>query len=128
MYEEKYRKYLVPAIVVLVVLLLFAWLRYDAGRNTDAYDNTNQSMERLEKRIDDAEQRLDRVQERNQQSQEALTGIAESITDSRKQSEAIAGSVDRAEQRLDSATQRLGRIKNIIADIERTNQYGKTNP
>ena len=122
MYEEKYRKYLIPAIVVLVVLLLFAWIRYDADRNTDTYDNTNQSVERLEKRIDDAEQRLDRVQERNQQSQEAVTGIAESITDSRKQSEAIAGSVDRAEQRLDSATQRLGRIQNIIADIERTNQ------
>ena len=110
------------AIGILIVLVLLCWIRYDAGRNTDTYDNTNDTVERIDKRIDDAEQRLERMQERNQQSQEAVTGIAESITDSRKQSETIAGSVDRAEQRLDSATQRLGRIQNIIADIERTNQ------
>ena len=126
-YEEN-KDFIIAFAVVVAILLAGAWLVHDYARNEPVYNNTDDGVEQLEKRIDDAEQRLDRVQERNQQSQETVTGIAESITDSRKQSEAIAGSVDRAEQRLDSATQRLGRIQNRIADIEAEYRKGKTNP
>ena len=126
-YEEN-KSYTIAFIVLAIVCLSGVWLVHDYTRNEPVYNNTDDGVEQLEKRIDDAEQRLDRVQERNQQSQETVTGIAESITDSRKQSEAITGSVDRAEQRLDSATQRLGRIQNRIADIEAEYRKGKTNP
>lgn len=122
MYEEKYRKYLVPAIVVLVVLLLFAWLRYDADRNTDTYDNTNDTVERLEKRIDDAGKRIESISAGVSKTEETIGRTADAVGKSRESAEAITDGIAGCEARLDRITQRQGRIKNIIADIERANR------
>lgn len=119
MYEEKYRKYLVPAIVVL---LLFAWLRYDAGRNTDTYDNTNDTVERIEKRIDDAGKRIESISAGVSKTEETIGRTADAVGKSRESADAITDGIAECEARLDRITQRQGRIKNIIADIERTNQ------
>lgn len=133
--NEKLKKYckehsdmLLPCGIILIILIIGAWILYDARRNERIYHDTDRTVERIEERSNAIGQGLDRVQERVEQSKETVTGIAEAVADSRKNAETVAGAVERAEQRLDNATQRIGRIKNLISDIEAENRKGTKNP
>lgn len=110
------------AIGILIVLVLLCWIRYDADRNTDTYDNTNDTVERLEKRIDDAGKRIESISTGVSKTEETIGRTADAVGKSRESAEAITDGIAECEARLDRITQRQGRIKNIIADIERTNQ------
>ena len=121
--NEKLKKYckehsdmLLP--VILIIVLIGSWILYDARRNERIYHDTDSNVERIEERSNAIGQGLDRVQERVEQSKETVTGIAGAVAQGRKNAETVAGAVERAEQRLDNATQRIGRIKNLISDIE----------
>ena len=111
-------EFILSCVGIFVVFLVCSWVLYDAERNERIYHDTDRTVERIEERIDAIGQGLDRVQERVEQSKETVSGIAEAVADSRKNAETVAGAVERAEQRLDNATQRIGRIKNLISDIE----------
>lgn len=106
------------AIIVCAVLLVVIFCFMLRTGNEEIYHDTNRTVERIEERSNAIGQGLDRVQERVEQSKKTVTGIAEAVADSRKNAETVAGAVERAEQRLDNATQRIGRIKNLISDIE----------
>ena len=123
--NEKLKKYykehsdmLLPCGIIIIILIIGAWILYDSRRNERIYHDTDSNVERIEERSNAIGQGLDRVQKRVEQSKETVTGIAEAVADSRKNAETVAGAVERAEQRLDNATQRIGRIKNLISDIE----------
>lgn len=131
MYEWKKpdigRPYLI-GIFIIVVLIVFGWLWYDSNRNKPIYNDTNNTMADIDKRLQSIEQRIDKLQERNSAIEKAVSGTVITIRDGRENAEAIADGIGRADERLDSLIQRSGRIQNIIADIETANRQGKKNP
>lgn len=110
------------AILIGLLLLLICWLHHDANRNKPIYNDTDGSLERIEKRLDDIGQRVDILQKRNAENKETVIRITETVERSRENAETVAGGITEAERRLDSAIQSSGRIKNRIEDIERTNK------
>ena len=109
-------------LIGLLLLLLICWLHHDANRNKPIYNDTDGSLERIEKRLDDIGQRVDILQKRNAENKETVIRITETVERSRENAETVAGGITEAERRLDSAIQASGRIKNRIEDIERTNK------
>ena len=123
---EKIKEFLAENRLILVIglclLLLICWLHHDARRNEPIYNDTNGSLERIEKRLDDIGQRVDILQKRNEQNQKAIERTIITVERGRENAEIVAGGISEAERRLDSAIQASGRIKNRIEDIERTNK------
>ena len=125
MYEWKKqvnsRPYL-SIIIILVVLVLFAWICYDHHRNEPIYESTDSTMADLEKRIDRIEQRVDSVSARLDQAEKTNTELGGRIESSTAIAKEVATGIDGLQDRLDRAIQRSGRIANIIADIEAKNK------
>ena len=109
-------------IAVIIVLALFGWLRYDSNRNKPVYNDTNATMERIEKRIQSVEQRLDTMSKRFDQAEKTINDLGGRIESSTVIAKEVATGIDGLQERLDDAVQRSGRIKNIITDIEATNK------
>lgn len=109
-------------LIGLCLLLLICWLRHDANRNKPVYNDTDGSLERIEKRLDDIGQRVDILQKRNAENKETVIRITETVERSRENAETVTNGIGEAERRLDSAIQASGRIKNRIEDVERTNK------
>ena len=120
MYEKK-NDYII-AIVVLLICIAAGWLYADYHRNSGEYHHTDSNVERLEKRIDDAGKRIESISAGVSKTEETIGRTADAVGKSRESVEAITDGIAGCEARLDRITQRQGRIKNIIADIERTNQ------
>lgn len=116
MYEKK--NDWVVVFVVLIVAIFCGWLYADHHRNEPIYNNTDSSMERLEKRLDDIGQRVDSLQKRNEQNKETVIRVTETVGRSRENAVTVTDGIGEAERRLDNAIQASGRIKNRIADIE----------
>lgn len=119
------KSYCIAFIMFIIFCICGAWLSYDYGRNTEVYDSTDECLERIEERTEAIRSGIDRMQGRVEQSQETVSGLTERIERSAGNAETIESSVVRAESRLAEATQRIGRIKNIIADIEAENRQRK---
>ena len=123
---EKIKEFLaenrLAILIGLLLLLLICWLHNDANRNKPIYNDTDGSLERIEKRLDDIGQRVDILQKRNAENKETVIRITETVERSRENAETVTGGITEAERRLDSAIQASGRIKNRIEDIERTNK------
>lgn len=123
---EKIKEFIVENRLVFIVgillLLLICWLHHDANRNKPNYDNTDKSVAELNERIKSVEQRLNGMSERLENTQKTVNGIAVGITRSTGYAIEVNEGIGRAEERLEAAIQRSERIKNIIADIERTNK------
>ena len=123
---EKIREFLaenrLAILIGLLLLILICWLHHDANRNKPVYNDTDGSLERIEKRLDDIGQRVDILQKRNAENKETVIRITETVERSRENAETVTGGITEAERRLDSAIQASGRIKNRIEDIERTNK------
>ena len=115
------RPYLVGILVVLV-LLLFAWICFDSKRNEPIYHDTDTTVAYLEKRIQSAEQRIDGMSKRIEQNQKTIESVERGISTSTGLAIEIEEGTGRAEDRLDSAIARTERIKGIIADIEKANR------
>lgn len=133
--NEKLRKYykehsdmLLPCCIILIILIIGAWILYDAGRNERIYHDTDSNVERIEKRLDDIGRRVDEIQKRNAENQKAVERTIVTVERSRENAETIERGITEAEQRLDTAIQASGRIKNRIAEIEAENRKGKKNP
>ena len=109
-------------IAVIIVLALFGWLHYDTNRNKPVYNDTNGTMERIEKRISGIEQRLDTMSKRFDQAEKTINDLGGRIESSTVIAKEVATGIDGLQNRLDDAVQRSGRIKNIITDIEETNK------
>ena len=109
-------------VIVIVILAAGYWLYCDTNRNKPIYHDTDESMARIEERINSIESRLGTMQKRLDESQKTLNGISERVEHSTNLANEIAGGIGSAEKRLDDALQRSGRIENLIQDIERTNQ------
>ena len=127
-YCKEYSNMLLPCCVILVILIIGAWILYDAGRNERIYHDTDSNVERIEKRLDDIGQRVDGLQKRNEENQKAVERTVITVERSRENAEAIERGITEAEQRLDTAIQASGRIKNRIADIEAENRKRTKNP
>ena len=123
---EKIKEFLaenrLAILIGLLLLLLICWLHHDARRNEPIYNDTDGSLERIEKRLDDIGQRVDILQKRNAENKETVIRITETVERSRENAETVTNGIGEAERRLDSAIQASGRIKNRIEDIERTNK------
>ena len=133
--NEKLKKYckehsdmLLPCCIILIILIIGAWILYDARRNERIYHDTDSNVERIEKRLDDIGQRVDELQKRNAENQKAVERTIVTVERSRENAEVIERGITEAEQRLDTAIQASGRIQNRIAEIEAENRKGKKNP
>ncbi|MBR1494238.1 MAG: hypothetical protein IJ601_04235 [Acidaminococcaceae bacterium] len=132
MYEELYnfirqnKMYCVTFAALIIACICGAWLAYDYGRNEPVYYNTNDTMDRIDDRINSIESRLATMQERHDKAEKAVSGTIVTIRDSREKATAITEGITAAEERLDAAIQRSGRIENLIRDIEAANRQRKT--
>lgn len=122
MFWEENKDYILSFIAVIIVCMVGAWFVYDRTRNETMYNNTDNGVERLEKRLDDIGQRIDSLQERVIQNQKAVERIGSTINAGRENAVAVENGLGEAERRIDNAIQASGRIKNRIEDIERTNK------
>ena len=125
-YCKEHSDMLLP--VILIILIIGAWILYDARRNERIYHDTDSNVERIEKRLDDIGQRVDELQKRNAENQKAVERTIVTVERSRENAEVIERGITEAEQRLDNAIQASGRIQNRIAEIEAENRKGKKNP
>ena len=123
---EKIKEFLaenrLAILIGLLLLLLICWLHNDANRNKPIYNDTDGSLERIEKRLDDIGQRVDILQKRNEQNQKAIERTIITVERGRENAEIVAGGISEAEHRLDEAIARSQRIEGIIKDIERANK------
>ena len=125
---RKNKDYCIAFIVIDVVFITGTWFLLDAERNKPVHNNTDNSVERLEERVNSLEQRLNSVSARIDKAQETVSGISATVTASRENAETIAGGIDGIEKRIDSCIQRSGKLANILEDIERTNKQRTKNP
>ena len=109
-------------VIGLLLLLLICWLHHDANRNKPIYNDTDKSVERIEERMSAIESRLDTMSDRLEKTQKTVERVGIGISRSTGYAIEINEGLGRAEERLESAIQRSERIKNIIADVERTNK------
>jgi peptidoglycan hydrolase CwlO-like protein len=116
-YDEN-KSYCITCLIVMVVCIAGLWLVYDAHRNDTIHNNTDNSVERLEKRLDDIGQRIDGLQKRNEQNQKTVERTIITVERGRENAVTVADGIGEAERRLDNAIQASGRIQNRIADIE----------
>lgn len=121
-FYETNRASVLAFIVILVVGATGVWLVHDHYRNEPIYNNTDNTMADVNKRIESIEQRIDRIQERNSAIEKTVNGISATVNAGRENAVTVADGIGRAEERLDSIIQRQGRIENIIADIENANR------
>ena len=115
-------------LVGILLLVLVCWLHKDNRRNDGVYNDTNNAVADLERRIDRIEQRVDTMSDRLEKAEKTVSGTIVTIRDSRENAVTVADGISGTEARLNDAVQRSGRIQNIIADIETANNKGKKNP
>ena len=126
-YEEN-KDFIIAFVIVAVLCLAGVWLVQDYTRNEPVYNHTDDSVERLEKRLDDIGQRIDSLQKRVVENQKAVERITGTVSAGRENAERIESGITEAERRLDNAIQASGRIQNRIADIEAEHRKGKVYP
>ena len=112
----------VAFLVGILLLVLVCWLHKDNRRNDGVYNDTNNAVADIERRIDRIEQRVDSVSARLDQAEKTNTELGGRIESSTAIAKEVATGIDGLQDRLDSAVQRSGRIANIIADIEAKNR------
>ena len=120
-YKEKCN-YNIAVIIVIGVLLFAGWLYHDAHRNDKQHNDTDGTMDNIEKRVDTIESGIDNLSNRITKTQKTVGKAYVTVNESRESAETIAGGVSRVADKLDSAVQRSGRITNLIADIEAANR------
>ena len=118
----------VVLLICIVLFLLICWLHTDSHKNDGQYHNTDNTVADLEKRINHIEQRIDTMSERHEKIEKTVSGVTETIRDSRENAVTVADGISGTEARLNDAIQRSGRIQNLIADIENANKQGTKNP
>lgn len=109
-------------IAIIIVLLLFCWLYYDHNRNKPIHNDTDGTVESIEKRVDAVESGVGQLSNRIAKTQKTIGKTYVTITESRGNAETIGNGIGRIENNLDQAIQRSGRIANLINDIERANR------
>ena len=119
---EKNKKYCIIVAVIVLLLVTGYWLYRDAHRNDTINNNTDATVEQLEKRIDAVESGLDRVQKRNDEAKKTVESAGRGISTSTGLTYQIIEDAGRAEKRLDSAIERSVRIEGIIREIENSNR------
>ena len=122
MYDYKDDNKVIVGIIVIGFVILTAWICHDIGRNKPVYNDTNNTMERIENRINSIEQRVNSMSDRLAETQKTVNAIGGRIESSGKLAGEIADGIGSAETRLDDAIQRSGRIQNLISDIEAANR------
>jgi predicted negative regulator of RcsB-dependent stress response len=119
---EKNKKYCIIVAVIVLLLVAGYWLYRDAHRNDTINNNTDATVEQLEKRIDAIESGLDRVQKRNDEAKKTVESVGRGISTGAGLAVEINEGTGRAEKRLDSALERSVRIEGIIREIENSNR------
>ena len=120
-YEDN-KSYCITFLIIMAVCIAGVWLCYDHYRNEPVYNDTDTSVERLEKRLDDIGQRIDGLQKRVAENQKTVERVTVTVERSRENAETVADGLGEAERRLDNAIQASGRIQNRITDIESANR------
>ena len=126
-YEEN-KDYVHAFIIVMVLCLAGVWLCYDNARNRPVYQDTDNTMDRIEERINSIEQRADTMSKRLPQTQKTVESISGRVDTSTGLAKEIESGIGTTSERLDSAVQRAGRIQNLIDEIERSDRQGKAHP
>ena len=126
-YEEN-KDYVHAFIIVMVLCLAGVWLCYDNARNRPVYQDTDNTMDRIEERINSIEQRVDTMSKRLPQTQKTVESISGRVDTSTGLAKEIESGIGTTSERLDSAVQRAGRIQNLIDEIERSDRQGKAHP
>ncbi|MBR0294235.1 MAG: hypothetical protein IJQ91_07480 [Acidaminococcaceae bacterium] len=111
-------------LIGILLLVLICWLHADRHRNDPVYNDTNATVERLEKRINAVESGLDRMQKRHDEAQKTVESVGRGITTSTGLAIEINENAERTEERLNSAIERSQRIEKLISDIEKSNRKG----
>lgn len=119
---QENRTYVITYFLLAILCICCLWLVYDHYRNEPVYQDTDNSVERLESKLSDIESRIDSLQRGIEQNQKAVQRISDTINAGRENAETVAGGITEAERRLDNAIQASGRIQNIIDDVERANK------
>ena len=109
----------IGCIICVVVLVVVYCIM---SRTEPSHDDTNRTVEQLEKRIESVEQRVDSVSARLDQAEKTNTELGGRIESSTSLAKEIGSGIERVQDGLDSAIQRSGRIANLIADIENANK------
>ena len=116
------RSYTISFIILTIICFVGVWLVYDYERNQPVYQDTDNSVERLESKLSDIEQRIDSLQKGIAENQKAVQRISDTVERGRENAETVAGGIGEAERRLDNAINASGRIQNIIDDVEKANR------
>jgi predicted nucleic acid-binding Zn-ribbon protein len=129
---EKIKEFIAENRLVLVIglclLLLICWLHHDANRNKPVYNDTNSTVERIEERMSAIESRIDTMSDRLKETQKTVERVGIGISRSTGYAIEIDEGIGRTESRLDEAVQRSERIKNLIADVEKSDRERTKNP
>jgi hypothetical protein len=129
---EKIREFIAENRLILVIglclLLLICWLHHDANRNKPVYNDTDKSVERIEERMSAIESRIDTMSDRLTETQKTVERVGIGISRSTGYAIEINEGIGRTEIRLDEAIQRSERIKNLIADVEKSDRERTKNP
>lgn len=118
-------------VVVLLILCIIGecWIlsRIISGSGTgneNGHLNTGVTMERIETGIESAGKRVDSITNSISETEKAVGGAAAAVSGGRENAETIANGIDECEKRLDDIKQGIGRIKNLMSDIENANRTG----
>jgi peptidoglycan hydrolase CwlO-like protein len=119
---EQNKSYCIAFLIVVVIVIAGVWLVCDYSRNKPVYNNTDNAVADIEKRVGNIEQRIDSLSDRLTKAEKTVGGTIVTIRESRENATAVADGISGVEKRLDSAIQRSGRIENLIGDIENANR------
>ena len=112
------KSFCIAFVIVAVLCIVCSWLIYDHARNTENYDSTDGTLERIESGIGSASERIDESKQRVESAEKTIGEAAARVEAGAGVAAEIAGGVEDCERRLDDCIQRAGRIKNIMQDIE----------
>ena len=118
--------------VIIAVCIAGIWFMRDAARNEELYDSTDRTVERIEAanqhvrdEITGSTGAVANAETSVRRTEDLITAGAGTVAAGTDRSEEIADGIARCEDALTECRQSLGRVRNIIEDIENANRKGK---
>ena len=117
--------------VIVAVCIAGIWFMRDAARNEKLYDSTDRTMERIEaanqrvrNEIAGSAGSVANAETSVRRTEDLITAGAGTVAAGTERSEEIADGITRCEAALTECQQSIGRVRNIIEDIENANRKG----
>lgn len=117
--------------VIVAICIAGIWFMQDAARNEKLYDSTDRTVERIEaanqrvrNEIAGSAGSVANAETSVRRTEDLITAGSETVAAGTERSEEIADGITRCEAALTECRQSLGRVRNIIEDIENANRKG----